>query len=72
MLIVKEKTQTYLQSKSGCGCVICPNCSAHEVEVCDDLDSKWWISAHKVDDWSKCYKCRHWFNDYGETTPMDD
>ena len=72
MLIAKEKTQTYLQRKAGCGCIICPNCMAHELSECDNIDSKWQIKGYRVDDWSKCSECNHWFDDYGEVTPISN
>jgi len=47
-----------------CRCIICPNCGAHELVDCAEIDVDKWgyqIKAFKVDNHSHCLKCDTWF-----------
>ncbi|RKY40185.1 MAG: hypothetical protein DRP85_09070 [Candidatus Makaraimicrobium thalassicum] len=47
-----------------CGCLVCPNCGASEVDDCRKPVDEWkfQIKAFKVDDWSHCLVCGCWFD----------
>ena len=51
-----------------CGCIVCPNCGAHELLNCHlkavlPVEKwRWQIRPFKVDDWSHCLVCSCWFN----------
>lgn len=51
-----------------CGCIVCPNCGAHELLNCQFKDVlsaekwRWQIRPFKVDNWSHCLVCGCWFN----------
>ena len=75
IVIVKPDTE--------CGCLICPNCGAHEID--HDFEptteeekknypmGKWNIRAFKVDETSHCLKCNCWFDlDGSFYIPKDD
>ena len=56
-----------MKPKTECGCLICPNCGAHEIVDCqnkdkiDPIEWRWNIRPYKVDEWSHCLKCDRWF-----------
>jgi len=59
------------EPKTSCGCMVCPNCGAHELQVCNPPpenvhDWRFDIKGFKVDDWSHCLKCNCWFNPEGK------
>ena len=64
------KVSVYIRSTK-CGCMICPNCKAHEIKDCGNmkdtsLDWEWQIRPFKVDNWSHCLKCNCWFDSNGK------